>query len=126
DDDDGKIAGNAVTPEVRLRQGVAGERLGAGAGDVRAEHARCDARTQHREVVGDAQVLQGHARVRERYRQGARGRADVAVLADQRLRGLAAGGHAGGDGDPHERTGRETDAAAQGGDRIEDGASRTG
>jgi hypothetical protein len=38
DHDDGQVAGNAVAPEVGLRQGVAGQRVGTGAGDVRAEH----------------------------------------------------------------------------------------
>ena len=99
----------------------------SGAGAQRAvgeQHARRQPLEQQRLVVRNAEMAQAALRVREGQREGARGRARVAILLRERLGGLAIRGDAGGEREAHRRARDQPDPLAQAEDRIEHDAGR--
>ena len=68
---------------------------------------------------------QAALRVRHRQRERARGGAGIVVLPRERLGGVAIGGHAGGEREPHGGARRQPDALAKADDGIEHEAGRT-
>ena len=91
---------------------------------VGEEHPRRQPLEQQRLVVRDAEMTQTALRVREGEREGARGRARVAVLLGERFGGLAIRGDAGGETEAHRRARDQPDPLAQAEDRIEHDAGR--